>query len=220
MNAVVKPSPSFLRFRDSHHAIAQMFAAGWTISKVSHETGMSRRRLHILLSDPSFRDLVHEYNSNHKDALEEHRDVFEGYWRGAMLLAAAEAYERVSENADEMPMRELLAMIKDGADRFGYSAKTVRVNIDASFASRLDRAIEASDKAKIVEHQPSALPLASPKDPPVAAVADAHPDEMRGPNSNSKPAAKVTSSPARALTNGFPKPVPSFIKILRRQASA
>ena len=36
--------PAFVRFRESHHAIARMFAAGWTISKVFPRDGYTRRR--------------------------------------------------------------------------------------------------------------------------------------------------------------------------------
>ena len=51
-------------------------------------------------------------------------------------------------------MRELLAIAKDRADRFGYGPKSLRVNVQVGFAEQLDRAIERSAKVKTIEAQP------------------------------------------------------------------
>jgi hypothetical protein len=161
-----KVAPSYLRFRDSHHAIAAMFAAGWTISKVSNETGFSRRRLHIMLADPAYQDLIAEKAKKHEDKIDEATDQFQELHFGSTLLAARALNERLQDNADEMPVRELLAVVKDGADRFGYSAKTVRLNVNADFAVRLDQAIDRS--AKVIEgtaqHPTLPSPVRSPRE--------------------------------------------------------
>jgi hypothetical protein len=150
-----KVSPTYLRFRESHHAIARMFAAGLTISKVAHETGYSRRRLHILLSDPTFQNLIGELAQSVDEKLDEGMDYFAERYTGAMRRAVdqiADSLEEADDAGERLPMRELLAIVKDAADRFGYSAKTVRVNVDASFAVRLENAINRTEK--VIEARP------------------------------------------------------------------
>lgn len=183
-------APSYLRFREAHHAIAQMFASGWTISKVSRETGYSRRRLNIMLADPAFQDLVAEKAKGNEEKLDEYADRFHELHFGSMLLAAQEINSALQESiatGERLPMRELLAIAKDGADRFGYSAKSVRVNVNADFAMRLDAAIDRS--AKVIEHVAPTSPSTSP------------PEAQRSP---ARPQARL------------PKVGPSFIRALAR----
>jgi hypothetical protein len=194
-----KPSPSFVQFRDSHHAVARMFAAGMTISKVAHETGYSRRRLQILLNTPAFQDLIVEYSKKQAEIIEEDEDYFTQRYGGAMRRAVdqiCEALEDADENGERLPMRELLAIVKDAADRFGYSAKRVNINIDASFATRLDRAIDRS--TKIIEARP-----VSPLTPPVEA-----PEHTASPHLTNQ----ADSSVEDKKTSQAPRP--SFTKVL------
>src|SRR6516162_6898389 len=128
MNKLQKPSPAFVRFRESHHAVARWFASGATISKVAHDTGYTRRRLHILLQDPSFQELIAEYAKTLGEKIEEAQDQFADMAVSNLIRAEAQVQEHLDaaeENDELLPMRELLAIVKDRADRFGYSAKRV-----------------------------------------------------------------------------------------------
>jgi len=161
MGKVVKIAPSYLRFREAHHAIARMFAAGWTISKVSRETGYSRRRLNIMLADPAFQDLIAEKAKSFDEKVEEGADLFYDDYNKLMRRAlsfVADKWDEAEDLGETPPFRELFSILKDGADRFGYSTKHVRVNVNADFAVRLDAAIDRS--AKVIEARPSpSLPL-------------------------------------------------------------
>ena len=189
-----KIQPSYLRFRETHHAIARMFAGGWTISKVSRETGYSRRRLNIMLSDPAFQDLIAEKAKSLEEKIEEGADLFHEDYNKLMRRAlgyVAEKWDEHEDNGETPPFRELFAILKDGAARFGYSAKHVRVNVNADFAVRLDHAIDRS--AKVIEHKPlETLPVAAP------------PAMVSAPK----------ETPARA--SGFQKLAPSYLRALGR----
>ena len=123
-----------------------MFAAGLSISKVSNDTGYSRRRLQILLTDPTFQDLIAEMNKVVDEKLVDQHDTYAEVAVANMLRAEYAVQDRLEAEADEMPIRDLLAISKDRADRFGYSAKHVRVNVNLGFAEQLDRAISRSEK--------------------------------------------------------------------------
>jgi hypothetical protein len=222
MNKLQKPSPAFVRFRETHHAVARMFATGATISKASRDTGYTRRRLHILLQDPSFQELIAEYAKTLGDKIEEAQDQFAEMAISNLIRAEAqlqEVLDQAEEEGEPRPVRELLAIVKDRADRFGYSSKRV-VQHDISFAARLDSAIERSSKAKVIEHQP--LSVAPPPDPPKKAptMVDARLNETQPTQSSPASVASRVASPAQTLSSGFPKSGPSFVKVLRRGVPA
>lgn len=207
--------PAFVRFRESHHAIARMFAAGWTISKVSHETGYTRRRLHILLSDPSFQELIVQKAKTLEEKIDDGMDHFFEVHYGNTMMAARRLNERLAEleEADEhLPVRDYVAIIKDGADRFGYGAKSTRVNINVDFASALDRAIERSSTIKTIEaHSGPTLSVGQP------------PTQRRsvGPRLVEKQEAldphRLVALPASPVQVVAPaRPAPSFERLLRR----
>ena len=150
-------SPVYLRFREQHHAVARYFASGMTISLVARNTGYSRRRLHLLLNDPAFQELIAEYSKSLDEKIEESVDAYAELAIGNMFRAEAQIREKFELSEDEgelLPMRELLAIAKDRADRFGYGPKSLRVNVQVGFAEQLDRAIERSAKVKTIEAQP------------------------------------------------------------------
>jgi len=219
MNKLQKPSPAFVRFRESHHAVARWFASGATISKVAHDTGYTRRRLHILLQDPSFQELIAEYAKTLGEKIEEAQDQFADMAVSNLIRAEAQVQEHLDaaeENDELLPMRELLAIVKDRADRFGYSAKRV-IQHDHSFATKLDRAIEASNKAKVIEHQPSTPAFNSPV--PSRNTVGARLIESQLAAAPPEVSAPI-ASPARPTGTGFPKVAPSFVKVLRREVRA
>lgn len=212
-----KANSVFLLFREMHHAVARMFAQGATISKVSRDTGYTRRRLHILLQDPAFQELIAEYAKSLGDKIEEVQDQFAELAVSNLLRAEAQLQEKLDiadEEGELLPTKELIAIVKDRADRFGYSAKRI-VQHDTSFASRLDRAIEASDKAKVIEHQPSASCASPPKDPATAVVADARQLEVPQAAASVKISAPSVP-PASGTVVASSVRRPSIASILRR----
>lgn len=208
-------------FREMHHAVARMFASGATISKVSRDTGYTRRRLHILLQDPSFQELVAEYAKTLGDKIEEVQDQFTELAISNLLRAEAQLQEKLDiadEEGELLPTKELIAIVKDRADRFGYSAKRI-VSHDISFASRLDKAIEASGKAKLIEHQPTpsavpSPPLSTPK------LVDARSIEAPNPAQVTTQSKAVFVPPASGSVSASSSRRPSFNSILRRGISA
>ena len=204
-----KPHASFVRFRESHHAIARMFAAGWTISKVSHETGYTRRRLNILLSDPSFQELIAQLHKSLEDKIEDGMDEFyEVHWANAMFAARrlGDRLAEMEENEEHLPVRDYLAIVKDGADRFGYSAKTTRVNVNVDFATALDKAIERT--SKVIEAQPAER-LVAYSPPSAELVEPRHIEQQEAPDPG-------IGSGLQPVAPARPKAVPSFSGLLRR----
>lgn len=167
---VLQPSvsvPVFVRFRESHHAIARWFAQGCTVSKVCDLTGYSRRRLHLLLSDPTFQELVVNYHNELDDEVRKDLDVYRDLSTKNMIRAELIVQDKLDD--EEEPMSAALAnkISQDRADRLGYG-KNSTVKHEHTFADALDRAIERSNKARVIEHKPSevrSLPTAEQEPP-------------------------------------------------------
>ena len=67
------------RFRESHHTIARMFAAGMTPAMIRRNTGISMRRLTLMWNDPTFQELIEilrrRYNEKFDEAVDTYRDL-------------------------------------------------------------------------------------------------------------------------------------------------
>jgi hypothetical protein len=126
-----------------------------------------------------------------------------------MLRAEAQIQEKLdaAEAEDEtLPMRELLAIAKDRADRFGYGPKSTRVNVNVDFATQLDRAIERT--SKVIEARPlHPNPLSAPTEPVV---------EPRLIEQRQAPPSTNGAAPER-VSRASHRPVPSFTRVLRRE---
>lgn len=151
----------FMRYRESHHAIARYFAAGWTISKISHETGWPRRRLHIIAVDPTFQDLVAFYGKEFESQLGDQEEEKTRLRESNELIALRMINDKLADalDADEfLPMRELLAIAKSNEVKHTH-------DVNFNFAGKLDAAINRS--LKVIEGRPVSHPtIPDPQDGP------------------------------------------------------
>jgi hypothetical protein len=151
------------RFREQHHAVARMFAAGFSDSMIRQKTGISLRRLTLLWNDPSFQELIAVYSQRVEDKWNENIDVYLDLGMSNMLRAEAQIAEHIekAEEADELlPLGMLNKISQDRADRFGYSKHTIHHH-EHDFATALDKAIARSGKqieGRAAEVKPLALP--------------------------------------------------------------
>lgn len=153
-------SYSFARFRESHHAVAREFAKGLTLSEVCRSTGYTRRRLKILLDDPTFQELITSYAVEFGNAVRQDFDAYDDLQRKNMLLAEQQITDRLDgaldEDGDPIPLHILDRISQSRADRTGYS-KHSTVKHEHSFADALDKAIERSNKARVIDHVPAQI---------------------------------------------------------------
>ncbi len=143
------------RFRESHHAVARMFASGLTPSMIRQKTGYSQRRLTLLWNDPSFQELIAVYAKRIGEVWDATVDAYVDLGVANMLRAEAQLAEHLDqseETGELLPVGALDRISQGRADRFGYS-KHSTIEHKHDFASMLDKAIERSDKAKVIEGQ-------------------------------------------------------------------
>ena len=135
------------RFRDSHHKMARLFAAGLRVSEVAELTGYSVSRVSLFHNSPAFQALVEDKRKVEdevaKDAISQYNQL--------ILSNGLKAERKLSDKLDdddeseEMSVRELISIARDAAYRVGLSKRTVQTNVDINFAELLDRAIKRSE---------------------------------------------------------------------------
>lgn len=134
------------KFRDSHHRMARLFAAGLRVKEVAELTGYSVSRVSLFHSNPGFQALIVE-----KRAVEDEiaRDKIAQY-NDLILANGLKAERKLADKLDDddeteqMSVRELISIARDAADRVGLSKRSVQTNISVDFAAMLDRAISRS----------------------------------------------------------------------------
>lgn len=153
MGALTKAGTALDQYRERHHAVARLVAIGATQDHIRRQTGISFRRMSILMADPSFKELVAGYRERVDEAWNRNVDTFLDLGMGNMILTEsmiADQLEEADEKGESVPLLTLNRLSQDRADRFGYP-KTSQVEHKHDFAALLDRAIERSGKAREVK---------------------------------------------------------------------
>lgn len=142
------PTP-IKRLRERHHQLARALAAGMTVRDAAIMTGYHEPRVSMLLGDPSFKNLVEFYREKKDAAFLEMAQMLSGL----SLDAVEELRTRLEDNPDDLSIKQLIELVKLGADRTGYgpsSSTTQNVNVTVGLADRLEKARERAKQARLV----------------------------------------------------------------------
>jgi hypothetical protein len=142
------------RLRDTHRRIARLVAAGLRPWEIVERTGYSYQRISTLQRDPTFMELVARMRVKVDEAFEREQDEYAKLATGNMLKAEtmlAEKLEEAEENGEFLPTKDLIAISRDAADRFGYGKRQMNLNVNMDFAAELEKARSRSSKARVIE---------------------------------------------------------------------
>jgi hypothetical protein len=139
------PSTTLVRLRDSHHALARNLAHGMSVPDASLATGYSIPRIHILLRDPAFRELMAHYRDRTREAVLDMEQRF----LGVAADAAQEIRERLETAPETVDNDTLLDIFKVMADRAGFApvSRSVSKNYNFNIGERLDARKRRSEDA-------------------------------------------------------------------------
>lgn len=126
-----------------HHQMAHLLASGWKNKEVAEYFGRSESRISVLLSTPSFRQLVEDYRKDIIDGRREEAVAERNIFHRNMTLAADMLHERMEDQPDSFTNSQLLAIAADGADRVGLMKRSGSLSVNLDFADRLEAARRA-----------------------------------------------------------------------------
>jgi hypothetical protein len=138
------------RFRDPHHRVARLFASGLRKAEIAERSGYSIQRIDTLFADPAFQQLIAKYREKVDEAFVANVDEFYEQATANMRMAERQIAERLEaaedEDASPIPLKTLVDIAGDRMDRFGYGKRQTNLNVNADFASLLEKAIARSGK--------------------------------------------------------------------------
>ncbi len=200
------------RFRDPHHQVARLFASGLRLREVADRCGYSYQRIHVLHSDPAFQQLIAKYREKVDASFVANADEFYDLATANMRKAEtmiAERLEKAEEEDIDLPLKTLIDISGDRMDRFGYGKRQTNLNVNADFASLLEKAIQRSGKTIEANAIPgNSLP------PPKAPLLSSSSEEL---SIEAEPA-PVPQSPERP--SRLPAQGPQSADVIRRRAIA
>jgi hypothetical protein len=153
MGALTKAGVALDQYRERHHAVARLIAIGATHDHIRRQTGITFKRISVLLNDPTFKELVTLYRKDIDKIWNKNVDQYLDLGMGVMIQSESmiqDQLEEADEAGEKLPLLTLNRLSQDRADRFGYP-KTSQVEHKHDFAALLDRAIERSGKAREVK---------------------------------------------------------------------
>jgi len=166
-----RPKVQIQSLRDSHHRVARAVASGLSNIDVAAICGISANRVSVLKDDPAFSDLVAHYRGIVTADWVASADSFMEVATANMLKAEVMLSDKLDDAIAEgkpLPTRDLLAISRDAADRFGYGKMQKNLNVNVDFAAQLEAARRRSSQARVVEAvpmSPQMVPQASPPAP-------------------------------------------------------
>lgn len=144
-----RTAPVVARFRDTHHRVAWLFAMGLRTEQVAAQSGYSIARVASLSCTPSFQELIAQKRQQVDSAYAGVVDEYATLVTANMVKAERMLSDKLEDaDGDEiaLPVRDLIAVSRDAADRMGYGKHQTSTNVNVDFAARLDLAIKRSGK--------------------------------------------------------------------------
>lgn len=145
-----------------HHRVARMVAFGYKVVQIMALTGISYSRLSSLKADPAFQELVAQYIDKLTEAEITRLDEMTETATSNMLRAERQIEDHLDESDESgelLPLKTLLAITSDRADRFGYpKRKEISGNVTIDFAKRIEKAMAASGRGAVIDVKANVLP--------------------------------------------------------------
>lgn len=146
-------------FRDWHHRIARFVAMGLRPGEVQRQAGISSARYCQYISDPAFQELVAQYrlkvDEEFTDASAELYETVAANTLNAELMIREQLEEAAAEGIP-IPIKTLLTISRDGADRVGLPKQKVstNTNFNFDFAAQLEKAAARSGRSNVIDAVP------------------------------------------------------------------
>lgn len=147
------PLNPILKLRQSHHLLAWTLASGKSQTEAARLCGMSLNRVHTLLQDPTFSELLSRCSAEVIAARAEavitasvEFDVLQTMNRNMAERQLMDHLESAEEAGNPLPPTILNRIAIDRMDRTGYGRHTTTTNVNIGFAAKLEAAITRSRK--------------------------------------------------------------------------
>lgn len=198
-----RPTHTVKTFRDSHHRLARLCAAGLRYDQICLRGGISSTRLSSLKADPAFQELISSYRDKVNAAFVEAVDNFYEVSVASMMKAETMLSDKLDaaiEAGETLPTKDLLAITSDRADRFGYPKHktSTNTNNNVDFAAMLEATARRSGRSNVIDASPSRASIGPKAIESHATLSSAQPIGVGNPGPVLKPVPSVAGIRRRA----------------------
>ena len=158
------------QFRDSHHRLARILAAGIRPQEAAEMTGYSISTVHAFQADPAFKELVAKNRPEVSEVITDVLAQRELLTIQNGIKAERRLADRLDdEDDDRITTRDLITIARDAADRTGLGKRSTVNNVNIDLARSLEAANARRSRAGLtidnVPSSPASLsgPVALPK---------------------------------------------------------
>lgn len=156
--------PRVKQMSASHHRLARLVAVGYRNEEIMRQTGFSYTRLCTMKTDPAFIELVSSFRDKIDTAFV---DEFAETSMSNMVRAERQIehhLDQADENEELLPLKTLMMLTSDRADRFGYGKKTLNTNVNIDFARNLERMAARQGKLTTIDANPTQSSASVPRE--------------------------------------------------------
>lgn len=151
--------PRIQQFRETHHRVARLVAAGLRNPEIARLTGFTPARLQQYRNDPAFQQLVSEYKDKVNEAYVRSLDEFYESASELKLRAiqmAHDHFDKAEDDGDLIPLKTLGPIIADLADRTGHGKHSTQTNEIKDFAKMMKEMAAKSGRSNVIDAPPLA----------------------------------------------------------------
>lgn len=151
------------KLRSHHHRIARMDGAGVKNEDICDICAISHQRLYTLRLSPAYQELVAQYRKVADQAFAGAQDEFARAAMSNMIRAELQIEDHFDEaeaSGELIPLKTLLSVTADRADRFGYPKGTIVAKVNTG--AQLEAAMRRSGRTITVDAKGS--PALAPRE--------------------------------------------------------
>lgn len=157
--------------RRAHHRVARLIALGYRDHDIARMTGYAASRIVQLKMDPAVQELVAQYDKKVEaewlDKVDQiHEEMVEVKLRGLNLIQDRLDAAEDPNDPQPIPLKDLLALTADMADRTGHGKKSIVRNEKVDFAAMMKEIARKSGRSNVIDATPSRV-VSAPREVPI-----------------------------------------------------
>lgn len=156
-------APRVKTLRRSHHRVARLIALGYRDADICRLTSYTPSRLGSLRNDPAMQELIASFDKRADADFDSkidhiHEEMVELKMRGIEQLA--QHFDAADENGELIPIKTLLPVITELADRTGHGKHSTVRNENVNFAEMMKNLARSSGRSNVIDAQRNPAPPA------------------------------------------------------------
>lgn len=155
--------PRIKKLRRAHHIVAKLISAAYTDAEISKLTGYSGTRIQQLRVDPAMQELVAKNDAERFERIDAKGDIVQEEMIAIKLRTLSLVHDfldEVEESDDRIPIKTILPIVTEMADRTGHGKHSSSTNVSVNFAEMMKESARKRGRSNVIDAQATLVPSA------------------------------------------------------------